>query len=83
MKRILGVSLLTLGIAGFAMAGQDGNSQGQDGNSQGQDGNSQGQDWNNSGYTAGTHLAPEINPSQAISALLLLSGGILVIRRKK
>jgi len=47
------------------------NKQGQNGNSQGQNGNSQGQ-----------NAAPEINPSQAISALALLSGGLLVLRRK-
>jgi hypothetical protein len=29
------------------------------------------------------HPAPEINPGQALSALALLSGGVLIIRRKK
>jgi hypothetical protein len=30
-----------------------------------------------------THKAPEINPGQAISALALLSGGLLIVRRRK
>ncbi len=68
MKRIIGVALLALAMVGYAAAGQDGNSQGQDGNSQGQN---------------GPYPAPEIDPSQAISALVLLAGGVLVIRRKK
>jgi hypothetical protein len=29
------------------------------------------------------HKAPEINPGQAISALALLFGGLLIVRRKK
>jgi LPXTG-motif cell wall-anchored protein len=31
----------------------------------------------------GQNNAPEINPNQAVSALTLLSGGLLVLRRKK
>jgi LPXTG-motif cell wall-anchored protein len=33
--------------------------------------------------TTKPRVAPEINPTQAVSALALLSGGLLVIRRKK
>jgi hypothetical protein len=29
------------------------------------------------------HKAPEINPGQTISALALLSGGLLIVRRRK
>jgi hypothetical protein len=29
------------------------------------------------------HKAPEIDPGQAISALVLLSGALLIVRRKK
>ena len=29
------------------------------------------------------HAAPEVNPTTAVSALALLSGGLLVIRRRK
>jgi hypothetical protein len=60
MRRLLGLSLLTIGIVGLAL-GQ---------NKQG--GNGQGQ-----------NKAPEIDPGQALSALVLLSGGLLIVRRKK
>jgi hypothetical protein len=46
---------------------------GQNQNRQGQNQNGQGQNQNG---------APEIDPTQAVSALALLSGGIMVIRRK-
>ena len=67
MKKLLSLSLLAVGMTGLAL-GQNGQGQnGQGQNGQGQNG----------------HKAPEIDPSQAASALALLSGGILIVRRKK
>jgi hypothetical protein len=67
MRRILGLSLLAIGIVGLALGQNNGNNQGGNNNNQG----------------GGRHTAPEINPGQAISALALLSGGLLIVRRKK
>jgi hypothetical protein len=88
MRQLLGLSLLTIGIAAIAL-GQNN----RDGNNQGYNDDKwrhhhaareidpgQGiRDHNWRHY----HAAPEINPGQAISALALLSGGLLVVRRKK
>lgn len=59
MRKLIGLSLLAVGITGLAL-GRNGNN-----------GNN------------GNNKAPEINPSQAISALALLSGGVLILRRKR
>ena len=77
MKRRLLVSIIAFGLSGLSLGqnGQDQNDQDQndqDQNDQGQNG--QGQD--------GTH-APEIDPSQAVTAFALVSGSILVIRGRR
>jgi hypothetical protein len=83
VRRLFGVSLLALGMLGMAFSKpshwQNGDHQ-NNGKSWKDDGNG----WNDNDTSQGaSRLAPEINPTQAISALALLSGGILVIRRKK
>jgi hypothetical protein len=60
MKRLLVLSLLTIGVVGLAL----------------------GQSTLLPTPTP-PHKAPEIDPGQAISALVLLSGGLLIVRRKK
>ena len=63
MRRLLGVSLLAVGILGLAL-GKPGPKPPPKGPPPGRP-------------------APEINPTQAVSALALLSGGVLVLRRKR
>jgi LPXTG-motif cell wall-anchored protein len=67
MRRLLSVGLLAMGIMGLVLGKNQGGQA------------VQGQ--NHSNQRA--FQAPEINPTQAVSALALLSGGLLVIRRKK
>ncbi len=80
MRSLIHVSILALALTGFAFGGESNN-----GNHYGQDSN-QGQNnaCNRSVQSeSDVHAAPEINPSEAVSALALLSGAVLVIRRKK
>lgn len=63
MRRLLGLSLIAVGMTGLALGLQNGKN--------GKNGN------------PGANKAPEINPSQAMSALALLSGGVLILRRKR
>ena len=74
MKRLFLVGIIALGLS-LPSFGQ--NNQGQNGN------NNNGQNGNNQGQNGGH--APEVDPSQAVTALALLSGEILVIQgcRKK
>jgi hypothetical protein len=81
----ISVMLLTLaGGAAFA-DGQGSNDQGQ--NWQGQNFGDQGNQWNNfddrHGCKRGCAAAPEIDPTQAVSALMLLGGGIAVLRGRR
>jgi hypothetical protein len=67
MRRLLILSWLTLGAVGLALGRNE-----HGGDKQGLNDNK----WHH-------HEAPEINPGRAISALALLSGGLLIVRRKK
>lgn len=66
MRKLLGLSLIAVGMTGLAFGLQNGKN--------GNNGNNR---------NPGSNKAPEINPSQAISALALLSGGVLILRRKR
>ena len=75
LKSALAASAM-LAMAGIGLAQAQTNGNGQNGN--GQNGNGQ-----NGNGNHGTLAAPEIDPASAISALILLAGGLAVIRGRR
>jgi hypothetical protein len=82
MRKLVQVIVLTVGVIGLAL-GQPG---GRNGNHSNNSHNNGRNDNNGNGswrWNDGPNKAPEINPSQAAGALALLSGAMLIVRRKK
>jgi hypothetical protein len=75
MKKSIMFAVLLIAMTGVANANKGGNGNGNNGNGNGNGGNV--------AYNGLVASAPEIDPSSAIAALTLLTGGLVVLRGKR
>jgi uncharacterized protein (TIGR03382 family) len=85
------ISVMLLTLAGGAALADDHGFNDQDQHFQGQNFGNQGNQWNNfddkdhkgNGCKHGCAAAPEIDPTQAVGALMLLGGAVAVLRGRR